>query len=200
MREKHTGSRTCGASQVPADREAGAPWGDAQAGTALAVTLGVQRTARPALWGRGAMAPGLAALTTSTVPPIKTNSFVMISTISRTCEGSAESGLLTRPAAETPAPKRRLHPRDAARRRRPHLAGVGAGVDAQEARVLVAVVVGSCVVHPVVPVGTQRKGHRSVPSWCDAPSAGRWPWTACHTPVEHVEVEPGEHALARPAG
>lgn len=64
--------------------------GHPQAGTALAVTPGAQRTARPALWGRGAMAPGLAALTTSTVPPIKTNSFVMISTISRTCEGSTK--------------------------------------------------------------------------------------------------------------
>lgn len=73
-------------------------------------------------------------------------------------------------------------------------------MDAQEARVLVAVVVGSCVVHPVVPVGTQRWRHRNVPSRCDAPSAGQRPGAACHTPVQHVEVEPSEHALARPAG
>lgn len=44
-----------------------------------------------------------------------------------------------------------------------HLPGVGAGVDAQEARVLVAVVVGSGVVHPVVPVGTPGRWHGAQP-------------------------------------
>lgn len=88
--------------------------GHPQTGTALAGTLalGAQRTACPALWGRGVRR--LAVLTTSTVPPIKMNSFVMISTISRTCEGSAQSVMLVQPDGETPAPKQRLHPRGAA--------------------------------------------------------------------------------------
>lgn len=76
-------------------------------------------------------------------------------------------------------------------------------MDAQEACVLVAVVVGGRVVHPVVPVGhgetLGRWRHGSMPH-----QLGLWPWGQQggrhHPPVEHVEVEPGEHALAGPAG
>lgn len=75
-------------------------------------------------------------------------------------------------------------------------------MNAQEARVLVAVVVGSRVVHPVVPVETW--GHLEGGGMVQRPSTGPVALgTAsgrCHPPVEHIEVEPGEHALARPAG
>lgn len=36
---------------------------------------------------------------------------------------------------------------------RPHLSRVCTGMDAQEACVFIAVVVGGCIIHPVVPVG-----------------------------------------------
>lgn len=106
-----------------------------------------------------------ALLTSSTVPAIRMNSFVMISTISRTWRESTDTKRNVSPAAcasssrsETPCPQRAASCPEPWPAALPHLSGVSTGVNAQEARVLVAVVVGGCVVHPVVPVGNTEKG------------------------------------------
>lgn len=65
----------------------------------------------------------------------------------------------------------------------PYLSGVSTGVDAQEASVLIAVVVGGGVVHPVVPTRGQRgptaSGHGcgkdTVASRAHAWEPGPWP-------------------------
>lgn len=128
-------------------------------------------------------------LTTSTVPAIKTNSLVTISTISRTCKRAGSTSV--------PAEPRGPWPRGKAAQ--PHLSGVGAGVNAQQTRVLVAVVVGGRIVHPVVPARAQERCHSPKRA-----QLGQGPNTPGHgtpdPPVEHVEVEPGEHALAGPTG
>lgn len=73
-------------------------------------------------------------------------------------------------AAEAPEP--RATGEAAATWPGPHLPGVGAGVDTQEARVLVAVVVGGRVVHPVVPAGTGEREAGKVAPRPDGPRLG----------------------------
>lgn len=119
----------------------GAPRGAAQPQTW--VTHGLHCAGRdPDAGGHGAV-----ILTMSTVPAMEMNSFVIISTISRTCRGRGSEFPQRGPVSREPRGGRARWPE-------PHLPGVSAGVDTQEARVLVAVVVGGRVVHPVMPVGT----------------------------------------------
>lgn len=82
-----------------------------------------------------------------------------------------------------------------------YLSWVCTGMNAQEACVFIAVVVGGCIVHPVVPVGgiycvwVTAAGCLEGVSTVHAQAAV----AQRYLPIEHVEVEPGEHAFARPS-
>lgn len=130
-------------------------------------------------------------LTTSTVPAIKTNSLVMISTISRTCMRAGNTSVPAEPRGLRPGPRGRAAPSPVwGRRWRGCIAGpCPRSCGGRRSRCTSS---GAC------------EGHRrgvtaprcAQPGWGPSTTGRGTP----NPPVEHVEVEPGEHALAGPAG
>ena len=128
-------------------------------------------------------------LTTSTVPAIKTNSLVTISTISRTCKRAGSTSVPAEPPAPAPGESSPASPVWGRRWRECTAGPCPRSCGGRRSRCTSS---GACEGH--------RKGI-TAPEWV---RLGQGPNTTGRgtpdPPVEHVEVEPGEHALARPTG